>query len=154
MLSDDVYRSKFNSTVESLRYWVPSISDAARAEEASSPDYWKLSVTPHVEGACPFELLLSMSQMYDVMIAGEIYEDIPVTSLDLFVPLAEAISEGRVIQRRYVSPMTGTVREVETIVTLADGKVWRKGHLNEAVAAAIAPGSAETIDRAFLPYRR
>lgn len=154
MLSDDVYRSKFNSTVESLRYWVPSISDAARIEEASSPDYWKLSITPRVEGACTFELLLGMNQIYDVMIGGETYEDLPVDSLDLFVPLAEAISEGRVIQRRWVSLMTGQTREVETIVTLANGDIWRQGHRNAPVASAISPETSETVDKAFLPYRR
>ena len=36
MLSDDVFRSRLLATIESLRYFVPSIADVARCEVAPS----------------------------------------------------------------------------------------------------------------------
>jgi hypothetical protein len=46
-------RSRVEATVESLRYWVPTIADVARAVESEAPGYWRLSLVPEVEGACP-----------------------------------------------------------------------------------------------------
>jgi hypothetical protein len=37
------------------------------------------------------------------VIGDQTYEDRPVETLDLFLPLVESISEGRVIQRRMIS---------------------------------------------------
>ena len=46
MLPDDVFRSRLQSTITALRYWAPSIADAARLEETETSDYWKIIVAP------------------------------------------------------------------------------------------------------------
>lgn len=151
MLSDDVFRSRLQATIASLRYWVPTIADCARTLERETADFWRLAVTPAVEGACAFELMLHPSQRYDLAVAGETYEDRPVESLDLFLPLVEALVEGRVVQRRKTSLATGVTHDVETIVSLAPGKEWRD-HRHRADT----PADTDVVfdDRHFLPYRR
>ena len=68
--------------------------------------------------------------------------------------MAEAISQGRVLQRRWVSAATRALREVETLVTFAKGKVWSQGRIEKAVADRVPRDAAERQDRHFLPYRR
>ncbi len=58
MLPDDVFRSRLQATIMALRYWAPSIADAARLEDTETSDYWKIIVTPAMASACPFELIL------------------------------------------------------------------------------------------------
>ena len=53
MLPDDVFRSRLQSTITALRYWAPSVADAARLEEAETSDYWKIIVTPAVAERLP-----------------------------------------------------------------------------------------------------
>jgi hypothetical protein len=143
---DDAFAHSLRGTIEGLRYWVPSIIDAARVAEESAPQYWHLSIAPRSPGGCPFELLLRQDRRFDAVVAGQSYEDRSITSLSLFLALAEAIIDGRVIQRRWLSTQTGTLSAVETLVFLSDGSVWRDGN---------APlGPCESRDRHFLPYRR
>lgn len=152
MLSDDVFRSRLQATVESLRYFVPSVADVARSDETSAPGYWKLSLTPHTGGACPIELILHGSQRYDVMIGRETYEDREITSLELFVPLIDAVANGRVIERSWISLTTGLSVARETLISLTNSKSWQDGSGLNAVA-----GNEEKFrrdDRHFLPYRR
>jgi hypothetical protein len=152
MLSDDVYRSRLLATIESLRYFVPSVADVAQSEEQSDTSYWKLSLTPHTAGACPIELILHSSQRYDVMIAAEAYEDREIASLDMFVPLVEAITAGRIVERSWFQLTTGAKTARETLVSMGNGKVWQDGSGLGSVR-----GHEDTVrceDRHFLPYRR
>ena len=75
-------------------------------------------------------------------------------SLDLLLPLLEAITAGRVVQRRWISRATGACRAVESIVTLADGTQWRDGRTTGSVAEAVPRDETERHDHHFLPYRR
>jgi hypothetical protein len=154
MLSDDVFRSRLETTIASLRYWVPQVADAARIEDSEIAGAWKLAVTPRTEGACAFELLLCESQKFDLMLAGETYEDRPIESLSLFLPLVEAISEGRVIQRRTSSVLTGILYEVESTVLLGDGALWRDHRCLAPISSAVPGDSLTETRHLFLPYRR
>lgn len=154
MLSDDVFRSRLETTIASLRYWVPQIADAARIEESEGEGFWRISVTPKVFGACPFELMLRSSQHYDLVLGTETYEELPIESFDLFLPLAEAITAGRVVQRRTVSAATGAVVEVESIIRLADGRIWHERRVIEPLANAASDDGLEKHGAAFLPYHR
>jgi hypothetical protein len=152
MLSDDVFRSRLLATIESLRYFVPSIADVARSEEQGDSSYWKLSLVPNTAGACPVELILHSTQRYDVMVAGEAYEDREIISLDLFVPLMEAITDGHIVERTWYSLTTGTRIARETLINLRGGKLWQDSLGLEAVR-----GNEESLrreDRHFLAYRR
>ena len=157
MDSDDTIRSRLQSTIASLRYWVPSIADAARVDETERPGFWQISVAPKIAGACPFELILRTdrsSGRFDCVIGGEVYEDRDLASPDEFLPLVEAIADGRVIQRRWLSTATGVLRKVETIVALANGKTWRQVRAVPTAAADADTDAVEHRDRHFLPYRR
>ena len=154
MKSDDVFRSQLQTTITALRYWAPSIADAARVEEHETADYYKIALTPFVAAGCPFELILHNNQKYDLAIAGETYEGRPMPSLDLFLPFVEAIADGNVVQRHWVSHLTGLERSTETLVTLADGHLWREGPGPIEEAPPLDDDGTELRERRFLPYRR
>ena len=154
MKPDDVFRSQLQTTITALRYWAPSIADAARVEEHETADYYKIALTPFVAAGCPFELILHNNQKYDLAIAGETYEGRPMPSLDLFLPFVEAIADGNVVQRHWVSHLTGLQRSTETLVTLADGYLWREGPGPIEEAPPLDDDGTELRERRFLPYRR
>lgn len=146
MIADDAYRHGLQGIVEGLRYWVPAIADVAHIAEDGGADFWHLNITSRMPGGCPFEMLLRHDQTYDMVIAGETYEYLPVPSLAMFLPMAEAIIDGRVVQRHWISRQTGARHAIETLVFLSDGSTWCEGNKPD--------GSCENRDRHFLPYRR
>jgi len=154
MLPDDVFNSRLQTTITALQYWAPSISDAARIEEAESGNFWKIAVAPHLAKACPFELILHFDQRYDVAVSDESYEALPLDSFDMFLPFVEAIAEGNVVQRRWVSRLTGLERSVETLVTLAGGHIWRESRGSGQSMPTLEDDGTELQERRFLPYRR
>src|SRR5262245_53829876 len=154
MHPDHAALSRVEATVEALRYWVPTIADVARASESQAPGYWRLAMSPDVIGACPFEMTLHDNQHFDIVLGSEFYEDRALASLELLLPILQSVTEGRIVHRSRIRRATGAERAVETIITLADGSVWRDGRTNEAVAAAIPREGTERHDHVFLPYRR
>lgn len=153
MLPDDVYRSRLQATIEGLRYWIPTVADVAHVSEREGDRFWKMSVTPAAANACPFELVLRTDQCHDLVIGGETFEDLPTKSLDAFVPLVEAIAEGRVMQCHWTSAATGTQTAVETIVTLSDGREWSSARMLTPLASD-NPDAVIASARHFVPYRR
>lgn len=154
MTIDDRYRAQLQAAIAALRYWVPTISDAAHVTQSDGSAYWSLAAEPNAAGACPFELVLRTDGKHDIMIAGESYEDLPTDDLDMFVPLACAIARGDVIRRMTVTAATGTPVTIETIVNLDGGKVWRQ---TRDLPSARHPDAASEVlaeDRTFLPYKR
>jgi len=154
MLPDDVFRSRLQATITALRYWAPSIADAAHVEETETGDFWRLSIAPTVASACPFSVVLYADQRYDVSIAGESYEGRPIETFDWFLPLAEAVADGRVIQRQRVSRLTGLERSMETLVALQNGEVWSEGRGAFQRMPSLDDDGTELHERRFLPYRR
>lgn len=154
MLPDDVFRSRLQSTITALRYWAPSVADAARLQEVENSDYWKIVVAPAVASACPFELILHSDQRYDVAIAGETYESRPIESFEWFVPFAEAIAEGNVVQRQWISRLTGLERSAETLVTMPNGGIWCEARGAPQKMPTLDDDGTELRERRFLPYRR
>ena len=154
MLPDDLFRSRLQTTLTALKYWAPSIADAARIEESETGNFWKIAVAPLAASACPFELILHFDQRYDVAIADESYEGLPIESFDVFLPFVEAIADGRVVQRHWVSRLTGLERSVETLVMLTGGGIWREGRGSAPVQPSLDDDGTELRERRFLPYRR
>ncbi|MCC7252025.1 hypothetical protein [Hyphomicrobium sp.] len=135
------------ATIEQIRYWVPTIADVARTVEARDEGSWLLSIEPHLATACPVAIALRQDGRFDISLAGETYEDRVFQSLDQLVVLLESIVDGQVIQRRWISAVTGVPQGVETLVQLgAIGLLWRNG--------AEPDGGVQRHDRHFLPYRR
>ncbi|MFA5899897.1 MAG: hypothetical protein WC829_12390 [Hyphomicrobium sp.] len=155
MLPDDVFHSRLQSTITALRYWAPSIADAARVQETETGDYWRMLVTPKVASGCPFELILHADQHYDLAIAEQTYERRPIETFDWFIPLAMAVADGNVTQRRWISRLTGLERSVETLVVLPNGGLWREGRSEGPYTApSLDDDGTEVRERRFLPYRR
>ena len=143
---EGLHAPSVEATIEQLRYWVPTITDVARALEARDDASWFLSIEPHLEAACPVAIALKQTGRFDISVAGETYDDRALASLGQLVLLLERITDGQVIQRRWVSSATGADQGIETIVRLGQGAVWRGGREPD--------GGAEHRDRHFLPYRR
>lgn len=154
MLPQDVFRSRLEAAVASLSYWAPTIKDAARVEMSDEPSAWRMTVTPHLATACALELVIRADQLYDITIGGETYTGREIESLERFVPLAEAIADGRVIQRRWVTPSTGAEHSLATIITLADGSLWQGERSNAAIARLIDRDACLTVTHTFPAYHR
>jgi hypothetical protein len=154
MLPDDVFRSRLQSTITALCYWAPSIADAAHVEEAETGTYWKINVAPTLAQACAFQLILHFDQRYDLAIGEETYESLPLGSLEIFVPFVEAIADGDVVQRRWISRLTGLERSVETLVTMGGGGIWREARGEPHLMPSLEDDGTELRERRFLPYRR
>ncbi len=151
---DDRQRAKLRTAITSLEYWIPSISDAAWISQTNCDDYWRINVEPHIEGPCPFEIVIRTDGFHDIVIAGEAFEDQTTDDLDLFVPFAEAIASGNVIRRIYSTADTRMPVAIETSVNMAGGKSWHRRR--ELVSGFNGPVHHEAIahDHAFLPYKR
>lgn len=141
--------SPVEATIEQIRYWVPTISDVAHVVwlgDGHAGCGVMLSIVPRIEAACPVAITLKETGRFDIVIAGARYTDCALGALDQVVHLLERITEGHVVQRRWVSAATGTAQGVETMVMLGTGIVWRDGPEPD--------GGGERHDRHFLPYRR
>ncbi|MDX2307680.1 MAG: hypothetical protein NW216_05530 [Hyphomicrobium sp.] len=151
MLPDDIYRSKLTTAVESLRYWIPSISDVAKADEDQSDAHWRIAVAPHVHGACPFEVVLKSGQRYAVVLDGVAFDDLPAGDLAGVTALADAIAAGRVVRSSWTTAKTGTPIATRLTVDLGKGRRW-----TETQGAVPDPSDDDYVrtDRHYLPYRR
>ena len=153
MVADDVFRSRLQAAIADLRQWGATVARSTHMEQTEGHDFWKLAATPLGAAACPFELVLRMDQKYDISIAGETYEDLPITRLDLFLPLVTAIAEGRVVQRHTLAAATAALLSIETRVTLDDGEIWSQRR-DLADLPLLTADETLVSDRHFLPYAR
>lgn len=133
-------------TIEQLRYWIPSIKDVARVYEGMEDESWLLSIEPHVGAACAVAVEIRDTGLFDIAIAGETYEGLALPPSDDIVHLLDRISAGYVVQRRWLSPVTGALQCVETLVDLGADEIWRGG--------PPPLDGGERRDRHFLAYRR
>ena len=154
MFSDDVYRANLASVIAVLEAWARTQRDVAEIDTAAVASYWKMAVAPHAGGACPFEILLRADQRFDVLIAGETYEDKPIDRFDFFPMLARAICKGDVARVEISNALTSAPEAIETHVTLEDGWAWIGERRIGARAARRIDTTVESRTRRFLPYRR
>ena len=154
LLPDDVFRSRLEAVAASLSQWAVMHEDCAAIKILNVPGYWKMIAQPYTTGACPFELQLRADQRYDVAIGGELYEDLNIGSFVIFLGLADAISNGRVMRVHVASSLTGALQSVETQVSLQDGTVWA-GAQTVVPDDQRCPLESEIREvRRYLPYRR
>ena len=153
MFSDDVYRNRLSTVIETLEAWAREHRDVTNAETSANASHWKLLVAPHVAGACPFALMLRADQKFDVQIADEIYEDKPVDTFEFFPMLVRAIAGGNVERVAISSALTGALEAIETRVTLEDGWAWI-GERRLGRTARRTDGAQQLRAHRFLPYRR
>jgi hypothetical protein len=153
MLSDDVYQTRYRTTVASLEAWLAGLRPVADVETARDVASWRVSALPHVAQACPFELVLRADQHFDIGIGRETYEDQPVETLDLFLPLLTAISRAEVVTSRWSTAATGTLVMVATRVLPASGKRWFRSRTIGAIGRA-SDSHLIRADRNYVPYAR
>lgn len=160
MISDDTYRAKLQQTIAAIKAWTGFVADVARVEEGDIPGAWRLALTPRAGRACPIEILLRNDQKCDVRIGGETYEDLALTSqdrstsLDMMLPLLEAVVDGNVLTRHISSAGTGLLCSVVSIVTFQDGTKIEHAHTQARLNGAAVPSAVEIRDIHYLPYRR
>lgn len=154
MQFDDVFRGHFAKATADLGAWAKSVEPFAHSEIVATQAYWKLKVTPVTPGACPFELILRADKHYDVLIAGEVYEDRPLEDFGLFGEMAAAIAAANVERLLISSTLTGAPQAIATRISLANGANW-SGTRALVRGKAAAPAEDCVIGiHSFLPYRR
>lgn len=153
MYSPDTYRLKLQEVVASIKAWSGFVADVARVETHDEGHGWRLAMQPSTPGACPIEMLLDGNKLEcDLKIGGETYEDLELPSLDVVLPLVEAVADGRVMTRVTRSAVTGMRIGSDTLIRLADGTEFV---LSPTPVDDFADDTAvETRSLHFLPYRK
>lgn len=153
MRSPDTYRLKLQQLTASLKAWSGFVADVARVEAGEAGNAWRLALTPAAPGACPIEIVLDGSEpRCDLRIGTELVEDWRLPSLDVVLPLVEAVTEGRVVTRRLSSAVTALPLGVSTHVRLADGSAIVLPPL--ADGQGLPNGAVESRETHYLPYRK
>lgn len=153
MLSDDVYKTRYRTTVAALEAWLDGLRPVAAIEIARDDGSWRVSVLPHSAEACPFEIVLRADQHFDIGIGPETYEDQPVETLDLFQPLLTAITRAEVVTSSWSTAATGALVMVATRVTPAQGKRWFRSRTIGSIGRA-ADTHLIREDHHYVPYAR
>jgi hypothetical protein len=154
MLPDDVYRDRLEETLVKLEDWANGMRDCAVVDIAASQRYWRMSVAPNIEGACPFELMIKSDQTFTLKLASETYESKPVGRFDLFLNLADSIVAGRVERITTRNAQTGVLLAIETHVEIRDGWDWIGERRVTPLRMPALEADEERRTHRFLPYRR
>lgn len=152
MQSLDTYRLQLQQVVASVKAWSGFVADVARVETDEEGHGWRLAMQPLAPGACPVEMLLDGSELKcDLKIGAETYEDLGLSSLDMVLPLVQAVANGRVVTRMTRSAATGLPIGTDTLIRLEDGT---EIVLPAAPLGCAADAAVETRNVHFLPYRK
>jgi hypothetical protein len=153
MLADDIFRPKLQETITAVEEWAKRIGPYAQVERSADGTNWRIRLVPPVGNACPCELILRRNQRFDLAIGEENYQDLPIGSLAVFLPLLQAVVAGNVITRHWVSSTTGLEYNVETIINLPDGTSWRGERRNPSAPEPVEL-NVECNARHYVPYFR
>lgn len=152
MQSLDTYRLNLQQVIASIKAWSGFVADVARIETHDEGNGWRLAMQPLAPGACPVEMLLDGSELKcDLKIGAETYEDLDLPSLDMVLPLVQAVANGRVVTRLTRSFATGLPIGSDTLIKLADGT---EIVLPAPSAGGAADAAIEIRNVHFLPYRK
>ena len=153
MLPNDVFERQYDQAILALQASMSRLAPFALIDSEATRDFWRGRVHPFAVNACPFEIILHRRQRYDITIGPETYEERTISSVAIFAPLLEAVAGANLIVRRWKSAMSGAAVAVETLVTLADGSLWRDRR--DTILGTL--GSETTLvrdDQHFVPYKR
>ena len=154
MLSDDVFRDRLEQTLVDLEAWASGMRDCAEVEITASPHFWRMSVAPHIAGACPFELMINSNQTFSLRLASEVYENRPLDRFDFFLKLVNAIADGRVERTKTRNALTGVLLAIGVRVEIEDGWDWIGARrVTPEPLPALEAEEIRSTHR-FLPYRR
>ncbi len=153
-LPQDTYRVQLQQTAASIQAWSGFVADVARVAVDETGDSCRVALTPFAAGTCPVEMIIDRSRpRCTIRIGGQLCESWLLPSLDLVLPLLEAVMEGRVVIQRLSSTATGLPVAINTVIRFKDGRVLTvPGPAWEAVP--VAPDSVVSRETHFLPYRK
>jgi hypothetical protein len=153
MISDDTHRKRMQDIITALASWAAQMSTEAHIEYGPADGGWRISARPHVETACPFEIIIRPDQQFDMMIGGQTYENLKLDACPDLPQIVRAIGEGRVLMRRWSSAATDLAYNVETVIDLPGGAKWRVER-PDPDAPQIEDAELVSSPRSFVPYRR
>lgn len=151
MLSNEAYASELRAAILALSSFAADLRDVATVSEHEADGYWRLTLVPDANTACPLDLFLRADRHADLAIGPEIYEDRPIGDLARYLPLVTAIIAGHVVTRRHVAQATGAIVAVETLIKL-DGGIWRDHRVTD-IGVRLPSVPVSLHDRRYLPYR-
>lgn len=152
MISDDQFNLERDRAIRQLTQMSDGMRDVAHVVIEQSDNIWRLGLEPHAPGACAFDLAIRADQRFDILIADQLYEDLPIETFELFVGLAHAITDGRVIVRRYFTPLTGTETGSRALVQFDNDVVW-SGPMRGPMNSRHSETDFIAADSHFVPYR-
>lgn len=154
MQPQDTYRHRLQQLAASIKAWSGFVADVARVEIDEKDSALRMSLTPVAAGACPIEILLDGAEpRCNLRVGGYEVRDWHIPTLDLVLPMIEAVTEGRVLARRTASATTGLPLAISTRIVLADRRVLTLPSFgDEAGLGSDRP--VEGRDRHYLPYRK
>lgn len=153
MAPDDSFRKQLQHVITALETWAKEMAPWAQIELGPIGNAWRISAVPHVETACPFEIVLRTDRQFDITVDGETYEDLPLDALTDIPQIVRAIANGRILIRRWQSSLTGLVYSVETVVDLPGADEGRFTRRNPD-APDVDDTELEAAIETFAPYRR
>ena len=157
MTTTDAFHRQMRDVAAQFYSWARAFEEDGEFLAEDTAGYWRLAACPKLANACAFEFVVHPGGKIDYFIGGESYEERQLARTDSLLPLIEAIAGACVIMRRTRSANSNLLLSSETIVTMADGRIWRDGHDNpvaRSLPAAFA--AARPIihdDHYFAPYR-
>ncbi len=151
MLPDDTFRVELEHTVRAVEAWCRGLADVATFESETADSFWRMRCRPKAPSACPVEVIVRRSQVWDLDIGPETYETMAGQPLATLMPLLDAIAAGRVITRTVRSPVTGRPLSVHTIIAPGEPGEWQRARTIDE-----APAGTATVhqDRRYVPYRQ
>ena len=155
MQSYDTSRVKLEQLIASIRAWTGFVADVARVEISEEGTGYRIALQPRAAGACPLEFVLDGHEpKCDLMLGGTMYKNVPLPSLDVVLPLLEAVVDGRVVTQRTLSAATGLLKGVSTSIRLADGRVIEPKQPSVTAGNLGDDAGLESREVHYLPYRR
>lgn len=154
MLSDDVFRHQLEKTIAELEAFAATARDVADIDISAAPAYWRMTASPRISGACPFDLVLQADQRFNLRLADEVYTDRLIEDLAMFPNLARAIAAGGAERIETLNAFTGTLEAIEIRIEQEDGAELWSGSRWLRPNAAASQDAQERRTQRFLPYRR
>ena len=136
MISDETYNNRLNDAKAALSDWAERNAAGARIMIDQGDLYWRIFAEPVELSICPIELIFRDDRNFDIAIADASAEDQPIIDFEVFPPIFESVSDGRVITRNYLTRTTRQLLARRTIVPLTgydNWDVWNKTTLGEQI---------------------
>ncbi len=154
MAIDDRVQRHLRDIAAKYHDWSQTYRDHGTFEVEDSAGYWRFAGSPTLVSACAFEILLHPSHKIDFVIGSQNYEERDLEPLEHVLSLIDAIVQGRLITRAWVSSNTATLLKIETLIYWQNFETpWRDIEIVEPELLRAGAAMYKT-DRHYPPYKR